>query len=325
MRTSRRLAPVLALAVLAACTGGGDDEGGRRPPPDATTTTTVVDRSGVVLAGVPGETTTTTAPATGAARITGVVQGPTGAVPGAVVRIERLVGGQEVRTDLVTGPDGRYLLEGAPGGRYRLRAFLPPSLAQLEPEVRFLADGEEHDVPLVVEEQHGLVTRVDVAPDPPMLGRAVNLVAVVANLTVDGDGVVRAVPVVGATVELAGLGRWVLRDDRDDSGSSSSGRDTGFGAPSPDAVTDSRGSVRYELRCHQAGRPGLYLRVPVRAPAPPEAPGGTDVTVGPFPPTTVTSLTIESLDLDVPACLDPATTTTAPPSTAATDGTTTTR
>jgi hypothetical protein len=294
------------LLLSGACTGG--DDAGPSPTTEPAVSTSVVDRSGIALAGVRGATTSTIVEH-GTAVLTGSVQGPDGLVVGATVRIERLVAGREVRNDVLTGADGRFVLAGAPGGRYRVRAFLAPSLAQLTPEVRFLADADEHEFELVVERQSGLVVRADVAPEPPLLGGAVNLVATVASRAVGADGVVRSVPVVGATVELVGLGRWELRDDIG-SGSggatssttsssvslapSSTTSTTQRRAPSAVTRTDAGGQVRYELRCQAAGSPGLSLRVPVTI---------TD-------PTGAAQVTTETVALDLPDCVDPRTTTT---------------
>jgi hypothetical protein len=296
-----------ALALVAACTGGGGGRPG--PAPDAGASTTVIDRSGIVLAGVPGQTTSTIVER-GTASITGTVRGPSGAVAGATVRIERLVAGREVRSDVASGADGTFALGEIPGGRYRVRAFLPPTLAQVVPEVRFLADGEAHRFDLVLEEQSGLVVRADVAPEPPLLGRDVNLVASVATRVVDGDGIVRSTPVAGLQVELTGLGRWVLRDDAAPSDTTTSTTSSSVplestttttseprAAPSAVARTDGAGQVHYELRCESPGAAGLSLRVPVTV-------RPTAGTTG--PPRAGT----QTIVLDIPACVDPATTTT---------------
>jgi hypothetical protein len=301
---------VAGLLLTGACT---DDDAGPAPTTEPTVPTTVVDRSGIALAAVPGETTSTIVEQ-GSAVVTGSVQGPSGLVVGATVRIERLVAGREIRTDVLTGADGRFVLGGVPGGRYRVRAFLAPSLAQVKPEVRFLADDHEHSFDLVVEPQSGLVVRADVAPEPPLLGKAVNLVATVATRMVGADGVVRSTPVVGATVELVGLGRWTLRDDDagpddDDTAPSSSSTSVTVGtttstttraAPTATARTDASGAVRYELRCEAPGSPGLALRIPVTVASPP------DPTGAPAPPT----MSTETVSLDLPDCVDPATLTT---------------
>lgn len=304
-----RVATLLVAAALlgAACTDDGDDQ--PAPTTQPTTPTTVVDRSGIALAGVAGETTTSIVQQ-GSATIAGAVQGPGGLVPGAIVRIERIVGDQEVRTDVVAGPDGRYVLAGVPGGRYRLRAFLPPSLVQLEPEIRFLRDGEEHGIDLTVEQQGGLLVRADASPEPPSVGDPVNLVAVVSTRTVDADGIVRAAPVSGVTVELLGLGRWELR-----SSPSGGGRPSSPGATttapsrtsSATARTDGAGQVRFELVCVAAGAPGLSLSIPVTAP-PPADPTAT---------TLVPQVTSQRMPLELPECVapPPSTTSTAPAST----------
>ncbi|HEX4865986.1 MAG TPA: carboxypeptidase-like regulatory domain-containing protein [Acidimicrobiales bacterium] len=325
--TRRLLALAAAGALLVACTDDGGDAG-PSPTTEPGATTTVVDRSGIALAGVPGETTSTIVER-GTASISGAVQGPEGLVAGATVRVERLVAGREIRSDVLTGADGRFLLGGVPGGRYRIRAFLAPTLAQLEPEVRFLEDGEDHTIDLTMEAFGGVSVLADVAPDPPVVDGAVNLVAVVLNRSVDGDGVVRSVPVPGISVELTGLGRWNARG-----GPTTTTTTTAPGAGLPTSTTrpatttttrppsslaartDGDGRVRFELRCDAAGDAGLTLRVPVRS-APGPAPAD------PAAPTTTGAITMQTFALELPACVDPAaTTTTAPPTTAATTAST---
>lgn len=320
----RRAALLLGIFGLVAAACSNDKQAGPGPRPDPSVATTLVDRSGIALLAVTGKTTTTIV-TTGTASLVGAVQGPDGLVAGATVRIERLVAGQVIRTDIVSGPDGRYALAGVPGGRYRVRAFLAPSLAQVTPEVQFLTDGAEHTIDLTMKRMSGLVVRADAAPEPPLLRRPVNVVALVANRTVGTDGIVRSTPVVGITVDLLGLGRWVLRDD----GSSTEGDDTSTTtgvtfeptttttvhsgrSSSVSARTDSAGQVTFALRCESTGSPGLSLRVPVTMTAPPDDQGNPGETQS----------TTQTVDLDLPACIDPATTTTAaPPSSTSTSTT----
>lgn len=307
------------LAALAVLVGACSDDDSAEPDPDRreTTTTALIDRSGIALAPVPGETTTTIRE-TGSARLVGVVRGPQGPVPGATVRIERIVHGRELRRDVATGADGRFVLEGVPGGRYRVRAFAPPSLAQLEPELRFLADAQEHSFDLVVDDHSGLVVRSSAAPQAPTVGDPVNVVVQVAERQVDGDGIVRTVPLAGLPVQLTGLGRWVLRSESP--GGSSGTTSTTFQSTSSTASarTDGNGRARFELQCVSAGQPGLAVRIPVAAPAPPPpAPGNTT-------PTTSGGTSTETIGLDLPACSTATTTTTSSPTTSSTSSTTST-
>lgn len=316
-----RLRAVLVCAALVAAACTGDDDAGPAPTTDPTVPTTAVDRSGIALAGVSG-TTTSTIVEVGTASIAGSVQGPGGLLAGATVRIERLVAGREIRSDVLTGPDGRFLLGGVPGGRYRIRAFLPPTHAQLTPVVKFLEDGGAHTFDLVVESQSGVFVRGAVAPQPPLLDEAVNLVVAVSTRSVSADGVVRSTPVVGSAVELTGLGRWVLRDSAAPSttsttsststsvlGPSSTTSTTTRRAASATARTDGAGRVRYEMRCEATGPPGLALRLQVTVTPPPDPSGAQG------PPEVRT----ETFALDLPECVDASSLTTT-----TTEGTTTT-
>jgi hypothetical protein len=302
--------PVIAVLALTALVGAGcrGDEAGPSPTTEATTTTSLADYTGVVLDGVGGETTTTITER-GTARLTGTVSGPSGLLPGATVRIDRLVGGHEVSRDVLTGADGRWELRDVPGGRYRVRAFLAPVYAQTKAEVQFLTDGDEHTFDLKVDDQRGVVVRADVAPDPPTLDNPVNLLVLVVQRVVGDDGVVRSSPLSGAFVELTGLGRWVTGDDlptepTDDTTSTTFDDAGTFDQP---ATLSAAGHALFELRCVEGGAPELALRIPMLVIAPP-------VAADPASTTTTTAPTTEEVALDLPACVDPAspTTTTAP-------------
>lgn len=285
---------MLAALLVVACTGG-DDDAGPSPTTQATSSTSVVDLSGVFLPDVGGETTTTSNE-TGTTQLVGSVRGSTGPLAGATVRIDRITAGGEVSRDLLTGPDGRWELRDVPGGRYRVRAFLAPTFAQSTAEVRFLTANEEHSFDLVVEDQRDLVVRAAAAPNPPVVGSAVNVVVLVVQRTVDPDGIVRSMPLAGVTVELIGLGPWDLRDD----GATKSTTSTTVARPSSVSVRLSDdGRARFELRCLAAGPSGLALRVPVAVQAAP----GTATTVAPATTATTEPLvTVQTVALDLPAC-----------------------
>jgi hypothetical protein len=289
---------LVGLAV-AACS---DDTKDAAPSPRRSdlTTTSMIDYSAVPIGSVKGVTTTTVV-ATGSASILGTVSGPGGPIGGATVRIERLVRGTPIRTDVLSGPDGHYELRNIPGGRYRVRGFLAPALAQVDPQVQFLSDRAEHTIDVALADQRGVVARADAAPDVPFLDEAVNIAVVVASRVVDADGVVRSNPVVGVRVELDGLGRWTLRSSSTRPPFQTPGRGTTtttFAPPvSAVAYTDGAGQVRFELTCVSPGAPGLSLLVPVTV-TPSTVPGEA-------PPLPVQQ--VQSIALSLPECVDPAT------------------
>lgn len=234
----RLLAGIVAVVLVVALFGSTCSAPDRRtlPPPSSTSstqleaTTTTVDRSRTVLQPVAGRTTTTLVEF-GDAILSGVVSGPDGAVPGAVVRVERLVRDAVQVREARTGPDGTWALEGIPGGRMRVRAFAPPTLTMLEPEIFFLTDGEQRDLRLVVREHEGILVLSDVSPGAPTVGSTVNVVLRVVQKVVDEQGVARTLPIAGLEVQVESSG-WELVD--------------GGG------VTDGDGEALFTFRCEQA-------------------------------------------------------------------------
>ncbi len=208
----------------------------------------------------------------------GIVESSTGPLAAATVRVERILAeGEPVVTDVITNAEGRYELRDVPGGRYRIRAFKPPTHAPEEPVITFLAEFDEHEIDLDVRAVGGLEVAADAAPDAPLVGAPVNLVVQVAERQVGTDAAVRTVPQVGLPVTLQGLGAWVPA------------------APAPGSApprtlagtTDASGQVRFALACARAGDPRLSVRFTL----------GTEQVVA----------------LTLPACTEPATTTTRPP------------
>jgi hypothetical protein len=319
----RRALGVLAAATLVGACSGGHGGASLKPHPLPGSATSVIDYTGVSLPHVPG-TTTTSIVEVGTATITGAVSGPAGLVPGATVHIEHLVGTSVIPHDVQTGPDGRYSLPNVPGGRYRVRAFLAPALAQTTPSVQFIDDGQSTTFDLTMQDQRKLVARAAVAPANPFLGDAVTLAAVVANQVVDPTGIVRSVPLPFVRVELSGLGAYQLQQSGGTSQPGDSTTTTSFSFEPPTvAVTDGQGQVSYQLQCVSSAQPSLELLVtvtvtPDTVPGAPPAQGTqTTQTTQPAPPTQQ----VEHLPLTVPACIDPSTST-SPPTTRG--GTTTT-
>lgn len=219
VRHPLRLLAVLVGVVLVVVVFGSTCSAPERrtlPPPDPTATTrpqettTTVDHSRTALQPVAGRTTTTLAEF-GDAILSGVVTGPDGGVPGAIVRIERLVGDAVQVREVRTEEDGTWAIEGLPGGRMRVRAFAPPSLTMLEPQIFFLTDGGQRDLDLVVREHAGVLVRADATPRAPTVGSAVNLAVQVVEKVVDDDGIARTRPLPRLPLQLRSSG-WELVD-----------------------------------------------------------------------------------------------------------------
>jgi hypothetical protein len=256
----RRAAALLLL--LAACSADGVDP---LPAPPTTrprpTTTALPDYSTVALAAVPGRTTTTLAVNGGKATLNGTVTGPDGPVGQAVVHIERLVGDQAAVLDVVTNPDGTFAAPQVFGGRYRVRAYRPPDLAQVKPELLFLGGEETKALTLRMTRHQGVSVAAAIAPNPPVPTEPANLLVQVTLKSVDAGGVVRAVPIPGVRLELFATGRWTIEG-------------------SAAQASDAQGRALWRVRC---GRPGeqpmsvlvgdgesLPLSLPACAEAPPE-------------------------------------------------------
>lgn len=240
------------------------------PAPPPTTAAPGADLP--TLAAVRGTTTTAVPPNVGGARIFGYVTGPDGSpVSGAVVRVERVIGGQTQVVDVGTTPEGFYDAARLGGGRYRVRAFLPPTYAQPTGEVLYLRHDEERTLDLRVEAFGEPGLSVAVAPDPPLLDEAVNIAVRVSGRVVDADGFVRTRAMPGATVQVSTTG--------------------GYATPVPSsASTGGDGQARFRSSC--VGTGASQLLVTVQAP---DAPPGTAATTASF---------------DLPPCVDPATLTT---------------
>ena len=237
----RRVLPWLLL-LLAACGGTSYSIPEPDPIPSLPATTSAVDFSGVGLAGVPGRTTTTIVLGPGPASLKGTVAGPDGLIPGATVRIERLVGDAVASADVFTAPDGTWAAPGVLGGRYRLRAWRVPDLALTKPVVFFLGADEQRAVDLLATRYSGTAVSGSIAPNPPIVDEPANLVVRVAQQSVEGDGVVRAAPIAGVQVELVGSGDWRVETEN-----------PGF--------TDFQGDVQWQVRCRSSGQQPLGVMV----------------------------------------------------------------
>lgn len=236
-----RLLLLLAALALVACSSPSVDT--IPPPPSlppSTTSTTSPDFSRVAIEPVPGRTTTTLALGGGIATLQGTVIGPEGPVAGAIVRIERLVDDSVAVADVHTQPDGTWTVAGILGGRFRVRAWRAPDLAQVEPEIFFLDGAETKALNLPVNRYGGLAAVADIAPEPPVVDDQANLVIQVTNRGVDDQGVVRGLPAGGVQVELFGSAEWRVAGENP-------------------TQADGNGVASFRVRCASAGRHPLSV------------------------------------------------------------------
>lgn len=327
MRLQRFLTPkagavALSVVVLLVVFGGTfrAPGSGLLPPPSSTAptsapeTTTTVDYSGVTLPRVAGDISADPLVEKGRSVLHGAVTAPDGLLPGATVRLERLVGDRVQRIDAVTGEDGRFRIEQVPGGRYRVRAWLAPTFTQPEPEIFFLRDGDEKELSLGTEELEEMVVRASTTPAAPIVGNGVNLAVRVADLSVDADGIAREVARAGIVVRVSVSGWYEIE-------------------PGAARATDDNGVAVFEYSCERVGSVSATAYVGGALPSPTTTTSTTSTTApddddgngngnGPSgirawqdpqqdpPPTTTEPDPEQVFPLDVPPCAPVPTTTT---------------
>ena len=243
-----RLVALVAVALVAPACAGRDTAVEPLPPPPSTrplpSTTAPPDYSGVILPVASGRTTTTTAVlGPGKATVKGTITAPDGTpIQGVTVRVQRLSGTSVASLDTASAADGTWSAQNVLGGAYRVRAWRVPDLAVTTPAFFFVGATETFDVVLQVEKNFGTTPQPAVAPNPPVVGETTNMVLQLSSRSVDAEGVVQGVPMVGVAVEVAGGASW------------------GVGLPNP-TVTDATGRARWELICRGAGVQPLRLTV----------------------------------------------------------------
>lgn len=239
---------VAVAALVAGCTSGG----GSAAPTTTTAPTstvpvpTVTVPDGFVLAdtrGVPLAPFRGRAPAEpgvpvrgGTATITGLVRGPDGPVPGAIVQLERFLGDRVGTAQVQAGPDGRFRAGDLLGGRYRVRAWLAPTLAAVEAVTAFLpADRGTADVELVAQRFDQLNFQADVDVAGLVVGEVARVRGLLTRQAVDANGIVVGEPQPSVEVRLdLGAGLTLA-------GGGNPGR------------TDAAGFVSWPVRCTQPG------------------------------------------------------------------------
>ena len=247
--------PLIAMSALLIRGNRSAEVPNVKPPKGATSatlpplTTLPASLAGIALAAVDGTTTVPPVHLAGSAKIGGSVSGPSGPVPGSTVHVERVNGGYA--NDFLTGADARFLFEGLPGGRYRLRAFLAPTYAQTQSDAVFVAADGAQVVDLKVEQFDLLAVTSAVAPNPPVVGQPFNLVVRVAKRTVDPGGVVRSAPLAGASVVLSSTGTLTLNTQAS-------------------GTTAADGTVTYLSACKGPGALAVTASVRAKATDPPQ-------------------------------------------------------
>lgn len=235
---------ILLVVALGACSSG---PGALPKVPElvkpAATTTTDVDYSQIPIKGVAGRgPTTSIALGPGQATLSGTVVGDDGAVPGATVQVERIANGASASTSLQSALDGTWSLPQILGGRYRVRAWRAPDMAQTTWSAAFLGASESKSMDLRVHTVGGLSIDASIAPDPPRLGSDANLVVLVTVKEVDDQGVVRATPQTDVNVDLETGNGWRILSQNP-------------------AATNGRGEVEWNLRCRSAGRQPMAVNL----------------------------------------------------------------
>ena len=250
----QRGAVLLAFGlVVAACSGGVRNLNIPTPPgtqPAAAggaTTTVSTDLTGVNLTPIPSTTPPTVLLTPGKATLSGIVSGPSGVVAGATVLVTRVVGdpaGNDVEGSktVVTAVDGTWTLSNILGGRYLIRAWMAPTLALTTPMVLLLGATQTQSVPLIMMAYGGQSLSASIAPSPPQVGQVATLFIQATQQTVGADGVVRAAPLAGATIQAYVAGNVVL-------------------AGTNPATTGSSGEIELSLGCSSDGPVGLSATI----------------------------------------------------------------
>jgi hypothetical protein len=265
----RILVSLLVVAVgTVACAKTKDDALPPVVPTVPTTSTTLVDYSTVALAAVQSRPTTTVNQGPGRARLSGTVVGPDGPVPQAVVRVERLQDDAVVfKGDILTDADGKWRTGRLVGGRWRVRAWRAPDLADVQPDTVYLEASQSRSFQLTLDRYGAPAVTASIAPDPPIVGAQANVAVVVTTASVDAEGIVRNAPIPNMLAQLFA---------------------TNYAIANPNAVpTDVIGHITWLVSCTTPGPSGLSVNltgVPQPLALPPCAEPPPPPTTAPPPP-----------------------------------------
>jgi hypothetical protein len=233
------------VLVVGACGGNVTSLSFPNPPPGVANSTippAPPDLTAISVAPVAGRTTTTVAITPGQATLSGTVAGPNGPVPAATIRAERVVGTGVGRVDTTAQPDGTWTLAGVMGGLYRVRAWRTPDMALTTPEMFFLGATENKSLTLQLTQYNATNVTAAVAPNPPLVDQPANLAVQLTTQAVDSQGVVRAVGVPSAAIQLNSDFNWSVLTSNPTS-------------------TDGNGQATWTLLCGATGQPSMSVTV----------------------------------------------------------------
>jgi hypothetical protein len=169
----------------------------------------------------------------GSATLRGVVTGPDGPVPSAVVRLERHTTVGMTSDDVEADEGGQWSAPELLGGRYRVRAWLTGEYGTAGSEVLFLNEGQSLTLDLAVDpvEDRARLSLVD--SGDIHVGFTGTVAVTVTRQSVDADGYVVMSGVPGAAVTLE--------------------PSAGVTVSPATASADPDGVARFVIRCEQAG------------------------------------------------------------------------
>lgn len=93
--------------------------------------------------------------------------------------------------------------QGILGGRYRVRAWRTPDLALTTPQILFVEAKPNQIVSLALSRYQGVLASSIISPDPPVVNAPLSLTVIVTTASVNAEGVVSAVPLPNAAVQLS--------------------------------------------------------------------------------------------------------------------------
>lgn len=174
----------------------------------------------------------------GTSRLSGVVLGPDGPVPGASVEIQRHTTDGVAARSLTADENGEWRTTGLLGGRYRVRAWLPGVLAMGSSEVTFLADDDSREFEFLlwgIDPSPGLEV---VTNEEVYLGVPATIAVVFTRPVIDDRGVVVTTPIPGQAVIVSASQNMTVLSE-------------------PSGVTDADGVARFVIVCNALVEDGI--------------------------------------------------------------------